>query len=296
MKLTLDEAASRIAAALRAAGANDAMAALHRAGAGAGRSAGSERARAVAGAAVHHAPAQRACRRPRRGQGGTAQGRDACSSMPAKAWPSRPANWRWPRRCAWPASTASRWPGWPTATTAASSSTTCARQRRPAGRPRLLELAGGDAGRRRQAPDLRHQPGGGGVSAPRRRSAADRPEPERGRARQGDGGGEEGQPIPPGWALDAAGQPTTDAQAALDRLDAAAGRGVVAEGRDAGAGGRTAGHGRDRRELRLRGLELLRRRRQPAASGAAVRRHRPGRAGRQRGLLRAHRGADHRDG
>jgi (2R)-3-sulfolactate dehydrogenase (NADP+) len=93
-------------------------------------------------------------------------------------------------------------------------STTCGRWPRPAWWAGLRQLAGGDAGGRRPAPDLRHQPGGGGLPAPRRRPADDRPvlsEVARGKLMVA---AKEGRPIPPGWALDAEGAPTTDPQAA----------------------------------------------------------------------------------
>jgi (2R)-3-sulfolactate dehydrogenase (NADP+) len=83
------------------------------------------------------------------------------------------------------------------------------------GRPGLRQFAGGDAGGRRPAPDLRHQPGGRGVP----RAGADPlmidlslSEVARGKVMVA---AKEGKPIPPGWALDAEGRPTTDPQAGL---------------------------------------------------------------------------------
>ena len=81
----------------------------------------------------------------------------------------------------------------------------------------------------------------------------------------------EGRPIPPGWALDRDGKPTTDPQGRARRLDAADGR---HQGRDAGARRRVAGDGADRRRDGLRGELVLRRRGQPAAARPGVPGHR----------------------
>ncbi len=61
------------------------------------------------------------------------------------------------------------------------------------GRPGPGEFAGRHAGGRRQTRHLRHQPDRRRVPAPRRGPAADRPEPVRSGARQGDAGGQEGR-------------------------------------------------------------------------------------------------------
>ena len=83
---------------------------------------------------------------------------------------------------------------------------------------------------------------------------------------------QKGEPIPADWAVDADGKPTTDAgrrpqgRAAADRRR---------QGRGAGTDGRGAGRGADRRQLRLRGQLVLRRRghaarRRPAARSPSI--------------------------
>ena len=104
---------------------------------------------------------------------------------------------------------------------------------------------------------------------PRRGAAAgDRPQPQRGGARQGDGRGQ-GRPADPARLGARRRRPADDRrEGRARRLDARRRRRLEQQGSDAGAGRRAVRQRADRRPLRLRGLELLRRRGQPAAASA----------------------------
>src|SRR6218665_3214275 len=141
--------------------------------------------------------------------------------MPMRAWRSRPATGRSPRR--WPARTpgASPSPAGPTATTAACSQTICGRWHRPAWsawpapirRLRCRPPAGGP-------PSFCPHPRGPPVAA---HLAPPRPRPPlidlslsevaRGKLMVA---AQQGRTIPLGWALDRDGQPTTDPKAGLE--------------------------------------------------------------------------------
>ena len=142
------------------------------------------------------------------------------------------------------------------------------------GRPWICEFTVGDAGRRRQAPDLRHQSDGCSIPTARRHAVMidlSLTEVARGKLMVAAKNGEHSGRLGPRCA----GPADDRCEGRPRRVDAADGRGFEPQGRDAGACGRAAGHGADRRKFRLRGFELLRRRGQPAAHRPGLHRRRP---------------------
>jgi hypothetical protein len=104
-----------------------------------------------------------------------------------------------------------------------------------------------------------------------------------------------GKPIPLGWALDASGEPTTDAKAALAGSMLPMGAVSSPKGAMLALVIELLVTALIGSAVRLRGVELLCRRRQPAGHRPGLRHRRSGRAGGRRALPRPRRGAGGRD-